>query len=73
VTTVDAACRRCGCEESVHCHYRAGLDCGRCGREKCPEFQAKLYSPRRLAFDTACFLVALAVLWAMLYYLKGSF
>jgi len=28
-------CYRCGCEASVHHHYRAGTDCGRCGKEKC--------------------------------------
>jgi hypothetical protein len=28
-------CYRCGCERAVHTHYREGLDCGRCGKEKC--------------------------------------
>jgi hypothetical protein len=36
-------CVRCGCETAVHHHYRAGLDCGRCGRDTCP--QLKLGSP----------------------------
>lgn len=31
-------CLFCGCPEEAHEHYRAGTDCGRCGRDKCPNF-----------------------------------
>ena len=35
-------CALCGCSAEVHRHNRPGLDCGACGREKCPAFTAVL-------------------------------
>ena len=31
---------QCGHVEAAHEHYRRGTDCGICGRDACPAFQA---------------------------------
>lgn len=33
------SCRRCGCPRDAHEHYRAGSDCGTCGRGACPFYR----------------------------------
>jgi len=46
-----AACR-CGHGRDAHEHYRAGSDCGSCGRQTCPSFRrarASLRDAVRLA------------------------
>jgi hypothetical protein len=35
-------CTLCGCDAEVHRHDRAGTDCGRCGRGRCPAFTARI-------------------------------
>lgn len=35
----DAAVCRCGHSRDQHTHYRAGTDCGSCGRLDCPAFK----------------------------------
>lgn len=67
------ACLRCGCEEQVHHHYRTGLDCGRCGRDKCPEYLTRGTKIRRVLFEAFCYTVALAVLLGIILYLKWIF
>lgn len=30
-----------GCPADAHTHYRPGTDCGCCGRDRCPTYQAQ--------------------------------
>ena len=34
----------CGHSKDVHEHYRAGSDCGVCGRDVCPRFRLRKVS-----------------------------
>lgn len=37
--TADDRCE-CGCVRAAHMHYRAGMDCGSCGPDRCAAFHA---------------------------------
>ena len=41
--------RRCACGHvaDTHQHYRAGSDCGTCGRETCPRYRYRPFTPWR--------------------------
>lgn len=51
-------CYRCGCEKSIHTHYRVGEDCGHCGRVKCWAYKA----PPNPHLDSIVFCVSLGML-----------
>lgn len=42
MTRRDSRCRRCGHPRERHEHYRAGDDCGTCGRAVCPAYVGPL-------------------------------
>jgi len=68
-----STCLRCGCEERAHHHFRRGLDCGRCGRNRCWEYQTRTIQAKRIAFETMCYIFALGVLLGIVLYVKWIF
>ena len=44
MTSIVAMCR-CGHTQDVHDHYRPGSDCGSCGTQRCPRFEAHRQQP----------------------------
>lgn len=52
------SCRRCGCAYTLHTHYRAETDCGRCGPRLCPG-----YAPRTTLGDLLWMARALLAVW----------
>jgi hypothetical protein len=65
-------CRRCGHNEDKHTHYRAGSDCGTCGREVCPAYRTPATVMAKFVFDAICLLGALGLAWLLVQYLWVS-
>jgi DNA-directed RNA polymerase subunit RPC12/RpoP len=67
------ACLTCGCEEGVHHHYRPGLDCGRCGYNRCSIYKTRTTVAKRIAFEVVSYIIALAILAGVILYVKWIF
>lgn len=69
---VDTMTCICGHPEEFHTHYRAGMDCGQCGKTVCPAYRTPRSITIQVRIGWGLVVIGLLVFWLGVGWLAGT-